>query len=78
MYSNIWNYIHPGFIFTLILGIILNYNIVSFIQKKQENMSAGVSIVLNSVKYSFLLGVLILSMSQIANSTYNPFIYFRF
>jgi alginate O-acetyltransferase complex protein AlgI len=78
MYSNIWNYIHPGFIFTLILGIILNYNIVSFIQKKQENMSAGVAIVLNSVKYSFLLGVLILSMSQIANSTYNPFIYFRF
>jgi len=78
MYSDVWDLIHPGFIFTLIIGLILNYDIVAFIRKKQEAISPSVNLFLNSIKYSFLLGLLLLSMSQMANSTYNPFIYFRF
>jgi len=78
MYSEAWNYIHPGFIFILILGIILNYDLLAFIRKKQESLSTLFKTILSGAKYSFLLVLLILCMAQLANSTYNPFIYFRF
>lgn len=58
---------------TLIIGLLISIPTVEFIFSKIKNEKLK-----NSVEALFILCLLILSMSELANSTYNPFIYFRF
>lgn len=58
---------------TLIIGLLISIPTVEFFFSKIKNEKLK-----NSVEALFILCLLILSMSELANSTYNPFIYFRF
>lgn len=71
--SNIFNFINNFDTFILIIGIILSTPLFIKITKYYQNNKIA-KCLLNIV----LLLLLILSTSQIASSTYNPFIYFRF
>lgn len=71
--SNIFNYINNFDIFILIIAIISSTPLLMNKIQKYENNKI-VKCVLNLTLIIFL----ILSTSKIANSTYNPFIYFRF
>lgn len=71
--SNIFNFINNFDTFILVIGIILSTPLFIKITKYYQNNKIA-KCLLNIV----LLLLLILSTSQIASSTYNPFIYFRF
>ncbi len=71
--SNIFNYINNFDIFILIIAIISSTPLLMNKIQKYENNKI-VKCILNLTLIIFL----ILSTSKIANSTYNPFIYFRF
>lgn len=71
--SNIFNYINNYDIFILLIGLISSTPLFIGIIKKYENNKV-IKCILNVT----LIILLILSTSQIASSTYNPFIYFRF
>lgn len=57
----------------LVVGILISIPSVEFIFNKIKNLALK-----NSLELSCLLILFILSISELANSTYNPFIYFRF
>jgi hypothetical protein len=59
--------------FTFFLGILLSMPIVEFFIAKIKNDKRRVI-----VENSALLLLFILSISELANASYNPFLYFRF
>lgn len=71
--SNIFNYINNYDIFILIIAIISSTPLFKNKIQKYENNKI-IKCMINVI----LIILFILSTSQIASSTYNPFIYFRF
>ncbi|MCR2044781.1 MBOAT family O-acyltransferase [Anaerosalibacter massiliensis] len=66
--------------FVLILSIIATLPLYPLIKGKIEEISIGSANVMikNYIKPIILIGIFILSISYLINSTFNPFIYFRF
>ena len=57
----------------LIIGLIISVPSIEFIFKKNKNKK-----IRSIIEVTELLPYLFLSISELTNSTYNPFIYFGF
>ena len=77
-YAPVWELFNAEFICIAITGLILNYPVQKLLEKKRERASVKMQNGLLAIQYSLMLGILVLCMAALANSTYNPFIYFRF
>lgn len=63
----------------IIIGIIFSFPIYRFAKAKIAEKCTGTTrILLAGVGYAMLLGLFFVSVLYLINSTYNPFIYFRF
>lgn len=68
------NYLNNYQYLILVLGLVLSYDW----RKKLRLVSARIPIVYQAVQALLLLVLLLYTSSEVANATYNPFIYFRF
>jgi len=77
--SNFYPYlfINPFVIFIIITGIIFTFPVRKYFADKINSFTVGEkSIAL--LQYPFLLGLFVIAIMELAQTTYNPFIYFRF
>ena len=72
-YSRIHLYLTYEWYFVFIIGIILSMPTAEFLFGKVSNLK-----IKNILEYSILIVLFILMAGELANSSYNPFIYFRF
>jgi alginate O-acetyltransferase complex protein AlgI len=72
-YNRIHLYLTVEWYFTLLMGIILAMPTAEFLFAKIKNKQLK-----NKLEMVLLIGLFILSISELTNTTYNPFIYFRF
>lgn len=72
-YSRLYLYTSPEFYFTLIAGTLLFIPCVEYIFEKIRNEK-----IKPVLETGLLLILFVASLSELANSSYNPFIYFRF
>lgn len=66
-------YLTTEWFIMLLVGLIFCFPTAEFLMKKIKQTS-----IRKGVEIAFILSVFILSISELANTNYNPFIYFRF
>ena len=57
----------------LLIGLLFCFPTAEFVLNKIKQ-----PVIKKSIEVALILGVFILSISELANTNYNPFIYFRF
>lgn len=72
-FNRIHLYLTTEWYFTLIVGLILSAPAAEYIFSKIKNIHTK-----NVIEAIFIIGLFILSVSELSNTSYNPFIYFRF
>lgn len=73
VYSRIHLYLTPEWYFTFILGIILSAPTAEYLFSKINNVKRK-----GALEALVIISLFVLSLSELANTSYNPFIYFRF
>ncbi len=73
VYHPINLYLTVEWFIVLIIGLLVSFPTAEFILKKIKTPC-----LINSIETIFIIGIFILSVSELANTNYNPFIYFRF
>jgi alginate O-acetyltransferase complex protein AlgI len=66
-------YLTPEWFIMLLIGLLFCFPTAEFVLNKIKQPA-----IKKSIEVAFILGVFILSISELANTNYNPFIYFRF
>ena len=66
-------YLTPEWFTMLLIGLLFCFPTAEFVLNKIKQ-----PVIKKSIEVAFILGVFILSISELANTNYNPFIYFRF
>ena len=66
-------YLTSEWYFTLLVGLILSAPTAEYIFSKIKNIQYK-----KVIEAVFIIGLFVLSISDLANTSYNPFIYFRF
>jgi len=67
------NYVYAVFL----IGIAFSLPLREFIERKVDSLIKDKTAIL-TLKYSFYILIFIISITELAQTTYNPFIYFRF
>jgi alginate O-acetyltransferase complex protein AlgI len=73
VYSRIHLYLTTEWYFTFILGLFLSAPTAEFLFEKIKNVKLR-----KNLEAVILIALFVLSLSELSNTTYNPFIYFRF
>lgn len=66
-------YLTSEWFIVLLIGLLISFPSVEYVMSKIKNLNLK-----KRIETAFLLGIFLLSITELANTSYNPFIYFRF